>query len=133
MKNMNKSKMTVIILFVLMLISIALLLVFIFMAVDNLEERKGATSEIEPVIEEEISFNEIPAAWAEFLNIEEQETSDLNWLDVFWFNFFFENEDDSTFKQFIIFISHGVLWLEYLIVMGYITLRLNKIRKGELI
>ncbi|CAD2071198.1 hypothetical protein GCM10007275_15720 [Jeotgalicoccus coquinae] len=83
MKNMNKSKMTVIILFVLMLISIALLLVFIFMAVDNLEERKGATSEIEPVIEEEISFNEIPAAWAEFLNIEEQETSDLNWLDVF--------------------------------------------------
>lgn len=71
MKNMNKSKMTVIILFVLMLISIALLLVFIFMAVDNLEERKGATSEIQPVIEEEISFNDYlpPVAKAELNNV----------------------------------------------------------------
>ena len=84
MKNMNKSKMTVIILFILMLISIALLLVFIFMAVDNLEERKGATSEIHPVTEEQLSIYEIPAASSEFLiNTEEQKTSDQNGLDVF--------------------------------------------------
>lgn len=58
MKERNKSKMTVIVLFSLMLVSIVLLLIFIFIAANNLEEKQGATSEIQPVIEEQISLND---------------------------------------------------------------------------
>lgn len=58
MKERDKSKLTVIILFILMLISIALLIIFIIMAANNLEENQGATSEIQPVIEEQISLND---------------------------------------------------------------------------
>lgn len=71
MKERNKSKITVIILFILMLISLALLIVFIIMASNNIEERQGATSEVQPVIEEQISFYEIPDALTEFINIGE--------------------------------------------------------------
>lgn len=67
MKERNKSKMTVIILFILMLISIALLLVFIIMAANNLEENQRETSEVQSLVEEQISSNDYlsPAATAE--------------------------------------------------------------------
>jgi Na+/serine symporter len=58
MKKLNKSQLTVVILFVLMLISIALLVVFMLIAASNLEDKQGAASEIEPVIEEQVSFND---------------------------------------------------------------------------
>lgn len=70
MKERNKSKMTVIILFILMLISIALLIVFIIMAANNLEENQGETSEVQPLIEEQISSDRYlpPVTKAEFNN-----------------------------------------------------------------
>ena len=75
MKERNKSKITVIILFILMLISLALLIVFIIMASNNIEEKQGNTSESEPLVEEQISLNEISAVSTEFLNTGEQKTS----------------------------------------------------------
>lgn len=59
MKETNKSKMTVIILFIMMLISIALLILFIIMASNNLEENQIKTSESQPLIEEQISLDNI--------------------------------------------------------------------------
>jgi len=41
-----------------MLMSIALLVVFMLIAASNLEDKQGAASEIEPVIEEQVSFND---------------------------------------------------------------------------
>lgn len=70
MKERNKSKMTVIILFILMLISIALLIVFIIMAANNLEENQEKTSEVQPLIEEQINSDRYlpPATKTDFNN-----------------------------------------------------------------
>lgn len=59
MEERNKSKITVIVLFILMLISIALLILFIIMASNNLEEKQIKTSESQPLVEEQINFNDI--------------------------------------------------------------------------
>ena len=92
MKKINKSKMTVIILFILMLISIALLIVFIMMAANNLEDNQGETSEVQSLIEEQISSDDIFPASTKRVNIREQKSSDQRQLDdFFYFNTQFTN------------------------------------------
>lgn len=72
MKERDKSKLTVIILFILMLISIALLIIFIIMAANNLEENQRKTSEVQPLIEEQISSDNILSASTKRVNIGKQ-------------------------------------------------------------
>ncbi|MBF0753681.1 hypothetical protein E4T89_05295 [Jeotgalicoccus nanhaiensis] len=92
MKERNKSKMTVIILFILMLISIALLIVFIMMAANNLEENQGETSEVQSLIEAQISSDDILPTSTKRVNISEQKSSDQRRLDeLFYFNTQFTN------------------------------------------